>query len=867
MRPFTHRLAPLAAVCLLVTATPLRAQRLPSTTPVPSWGPNGYVGSLVRSGDRVFLSGSFSYLGPPSGGLATIDAADAADVRTVPSLPGFVEFVESDGQGGWLALVQPFRGQSARLIRLDATGAPRAQWVEPVFTTRSPDFAPRPLAVAVAGPRVFVAGTFSTVNGVTRRGLVALDLATGAVLAWDPRIDEQPGTNTDHVGLLAVSGGVVYAAQGIASVGGVARDGAAGFDVETAALTSFAPAPCSGQYASADSLRASAGRVYRRCLPGIGGAALVYEALDASGVPLPTWTPPAGVFRLLLATPTAVYVAHDTSRMLALDPLTGVAMPWGNPAVDATAAVVAGDRLHAIGIFGATLPRCVGAIDIATGALLDWSQTCDNPRSLATDGQRVAVATFSMGGVAAPGFAAIDLRTGRVAPVPAAGDVGVGPLHAFGDVVVAVVTGAAGQRLRAFSASTATWFPWELPVGGSIVTMTADERTLYVGGPLSALGGVPASGLSAVDLATAAATPRSASPINSMVALGASQGILYAFGATGAAEWPTVAIDTRTGHRRGFAPSPPPGRIAGFAFAPGRVLTVGAVNDPLVAAEWYALDGGPPIDVGNAAVLDFEGWSVSQSGNVIAVTGRRISSPRAAILDAATGRAAAWDPGAGDTAYSFANVLATPGFIVLTGQFFTAGGRPSFNLAIFPSARVTAPTAVTGSVSGFAATVQWQPGPSPSATSYVVEAGTAPGAADIGRFAVGAATSVTGTLPAGRYYVRVYGVDDEGESVASNDVVLDVPAGITAPGVPGPLTATVNGGTVTLSWGAASGATSYVIEAGSVSGATDVGAFPLAGAGTSFSAPVPAGTYYVRLRGVNAVGTGPPSNEVVVTVP
>jgi hypothetical protein len=203
---------------------------------------------------------------------------------------------------------------------------------------------------------------------------------------------------------------------------------------------------------------------------------------------------------------------------------------------------------------------------------------------------------------------------------------------------------------------------------------------------------------------------------------------------------------------------------------------------------------------------------------------------------------------------------------VLSGQLYAAGGRPAFNLAIFPSLRVTAPTAVTAAVSGFTATVRWQPGAAPAATSYVVEAGTAPGAADLARFSVGAATEVSGTLPPGRYYVRVYGVDDEGESVASEEVLLQVPSGVALPAAPGTLSSGVNGPVVTLAWGAAGGATSYVIEAGSISGAADIGSFPLAGTGTSFSAAVPTGTYYVRLRGVNAAGIGPPSNEVVVVV-
>ena len=62
------------------------------------------------------------------------------------------------------------------------------------------------------------------------------------------------------------------------------------------------------------------------------------------------------------------------------------------------AAVVAGGRIYVIGTFRATAPTRVGAIDVITGAVLDWSQTCGSAGALAADGQRVAVGTQSVGG-------------------------------------------------------------------------------------------------------------------------------------------------------------------------------------------------------------------------------------------------------------------------------------------------------------------------------------------------------------------------------------------------------------------------------------------------------------------------------------
>ena len=89
-----------------------------------------------------------------------------------------------------------------------------------------------------------------------------------------------------------------------------------------------------------------------------------------------------------------------------------------------------------------------------------------------------------------------------------------------------------------------------------------------------------------------------------------------------------------------------------------------------------------------------------------------------------------------------------------------------------------------------------------------------------------------------------------------------------APGVPQGFQASVVGRTVTLSWSApATGgpATSYVLEAGSALGLSNIVVQPVAG--TSFVAgSVPPGRYYLRVRAVNAAGSGPPTGDVVIVV-
>jgi hypothetical protein len=74
------------------------------------------------------------------------------------------------------------------------------------------------------------------------------------------------------------------------------------------------------------------------------------------------------------------------------------------------------------------------------------------------------------------------------------------------------------------------------------------------------------------------------------------------------------------------------------------------------------------------------------------------------------------------------------------------------------------------------------------------------------------------------------------------------------------------GSMVTLSWTPPAGSeapTGYLIEAGRDPGLSDIATI-LVGNVTTLSTEAPPGTYFVRVRAINALGPGLPSNEVVV---
>lgn len=197
-------------------------------------------------------------------------------------------------------------------------------------------------------------------------------------------------------------------------------------------------------------------------------------------------------------------------------------------------------------------------------------------------------------------------------------------------------------------------------------------------------------------------------------------------------------------------------------------------------------------------------------------------------------------------------------------------GTPGADATLAAARRVAPgpPSNLVATVNGFTVSFMWSaPQLGGAATSYVIEAGTAPGSTNALVANIGNTTGFAATSPApGTFFIAVRAVNADGMSPRSNEVMVTLPGGgVAPPPPPAGVTAQAAGSTVTIAWMGSPSATSYQIQASLSPSGPTIASLPVGG--TSLSVPaVPAGTYYLRVIASGPGGMSAPSSEVAVTV-
>jgi hypothetical protein len=342
---------------VLLGVLPPAAQAALSSVPDNDWVTNGPVYAMARSGNTIYLGGSFTEVGPRTGPAVTFSGGASTPDASFPQVSGGhgeVNAAISDGAGGWyLGGNFTHVGGVARaaLAHVLAGGG-----VDPNFAPSVEVAGVAAVhALALSGATLYVGGNFRAIDTAARKGLAAVNTGDGSLQSWDP--------GGSFIETLTVSGSTLYVGGTFTEIAGQARDSLAAFTTSTDTLTSWAP-QATGTFTTVKALSVLGSTIY---LAGYfdhldGQARSGFAAVDTSGVLTP-WNPEASGSAAqgfaLTATATAVYVGGSFTQIggqprkviAALDPTTGTATSW-NPASTggyATGIAVSGGTVYVAG--------------------------------------------------------------------------------------------------------------------------------------------------------------------------------------------------------------------------------------------------------------------------------------------------------------------------------------------------------------------------------------------------------------------------------------------------------------------------------------------------------------------------------------
>lgn len=876
---------------------------------------NGRVLALAIVGSTLYAGGEFTLAGSGSGsGLpwtrTNIAAFATADGALQPALASGanapVHVLAAAGTtlyaGGEF---DSFGGASrTRLAAYDTASSTVTAW------NPTADATVRALVPAADGATVYAGGAFANAGGAGRAYVAQIDAATGAATSWSP------GAN-GVVAALALSGDTVYLGGAFTQLGGNARNHAGAVHRTTGAIVAWDPN--ADDVVQAMAVAGSTIYLGGQFLNVAGKTRLHAAAVDATGV-LQPWHPSFNdPVRTIAATPTRVAAggsfeainAYLRRNLAAIDLETGRLLPW-RPRPDGVvlALEVARDRrLYAGGDFTTMdgQPRArLAAFDLPTRALSSWNPGADAAvRALApfTDGAGVttiyAGGDFAQaGGAAQSHLAAIGGASGLA--VPGFSSIGTD------DAVLALDADAAhvyaGGRFTSLGASGLAYLArvgrttgavdttWAPAPGDVVRALELQGGLLYAGGHFTTIAGAARAHAAALSL-TAPAT------------------------ATGWAPNPNRAVHAID-------------RDGPWVFLGGTFSQIDGILRPRLAAvlasgtgpgpyllpwrpRWYgvvhALDARlEGVVAGGEALPDLDDQEIDPVGRVAfypraGVPGRPgMPTEPTAEVDGANVHLEWGEPLAGADPLGYllyvgsragADDLAN-GFRVTGNTSFDVNGVPpgryfyrvrAFNLAgvSAPSEEVAfvvgattcgaapaAPADLDVTVNGSTLTLSWAESPSRGVRAYRIEAGAAGGPFGFATQVPASTTTFTVPAPPGAFDVRVRAIGDCGESVTTNTQSFSVGGAALPPGAPEDLTATANGSAVTIAWSApvtGGAAIRYVLEAGTGPGLSDIGTVPTMALSLGANG-VPPGTYFLRVRAVNAAGTGAASAEVQLVV-
>jgi hypothetical protein len=549
------------------------------------------------------------------------------------------------------------------------------------------------LALSADGGRLYAGGFFTSMSGVARAGLAALDAATGAL---DAAFNPAPSAGGVEALALTPSGRLLLGG-GFTKVGGSARNHLAAVTAATGSLdTAWVPSADGAVHTlrlTADATNVFAGGAFAN----IGASArsrLALLSATGTGALDTAWKPTAD------ADVSALTLSADGTRLFAAGAFTklngavrnylgalsatgaGATDAWNpNAAMPALAVAIApatssgspgvpggSGVVFAGGTFASVngSPRAnLAAFDAATGVLVPGfvANTDKTVRAIvpSTDAASVYVGGLfkKVNGLSRSRLAKLNATTGAVdgawAPKASAE---VKALAVTGNQVYAggafsSINGTTRNRGAAFDATSGALSSWNPNVSNVVwgIAVSPDAKTVYLGGAFTTVGGATRKNIAAVSAATGAVTtwkPVVTAPLRRVEA-------------TTTQVFVTVAGQSSAGGNR--------------------VVAFNAAGTG--AKQWEGTADGDVV------ALAVDGTTVYAGGHFDIIGGSNVTGPNIrhhlAAFDAATGSLKAWAPTVSGPHGVWA-LSASGGSVIAGGDFQVVAATVSAGLARFPAA-------------------------------------------------------------------------------------------------------------------------------------------------------------------------------------
>ena len=512
------------AVAVVPVAQAPSAAALPSTSPASTWVTNGSVRAVRQVGSFVYIGGSFTRVGPPTGHAAVVDPGSGAHVSGSPVVNGDVFAAVPDGQGGWYlggqftAVNGVPRLNAARVL----AGGAVSQW--------NPFADGLVRTIVRVGDRVFLGGDFTRIKTAPRLRVAAVDAVTGAP---DPAF--RPRFNAPVHSIDATPDGTQLVVGGaFTTVDDRPRERLDVLDATSGEPAMMLP-PAANALVRSVAVAKDGTRFYA------GGDFTVLAALPRShvaavdlrsGLPVGDWNPGADgpVHTIALANNDGrvflggafTRVANEARPRAAALQANGRVLPWyPNPNKTVTAiALSPDDKRAALGGQFTSLrqtPASFGGVVDTGGGVPEAgfnlaANAGVNDIAWQQSGLMFGGNFTSVGSRIHRRLARLHASTGALdttwQPEPDAEVLGL-EASDDGATVYAVgrfttIAGAARGRGAAFAATSGALQPWNPAANGVVTSLDVAGASVYLGGGFSQVGGGPAPYAAKVSAASGA---------------------------------------------------------------------------------------------------------------------------------------------------------------------------------------------------------------------------------------------------------------------------------------------------------------------------------------------------------------------------